>query len=121
MKDFREALRLDPEDRDANQGLGLALRSLGDPEAKELLDAASRIDLLKRTIQDSVTTIQTDPKLFFKLGEICESMKRLEEARAWYRLAIGRDPLDEQAHQALARVERASRRRGRDPRPIPLP
>jgi tetratricopeptide (TPR) repeat protein len=102
---FRDALRLDPEDRDAIQGLGLALRSLGDPLAKELLDASSRLDQLKRTIQDSVTTIQTDPKLFFKLGEMCEALKRLEESRAWYRLAIGRDPLDEQAHQALARLE----------------
>lgn len=120
--DFREALHLDPGDRDAIQGLGVALQILGDPEAKTFLAAAARIDLLKRTIRDSVTTIQTDPKLFYKLGEICELMGLLDEARAWYRLAIGRDPLDEQAHRGLGRVEKSrDRTEARGPQPIHLP
>src|SRR5207247_1349327 len=86
--DFRAALRQDPQDRDAIQGLGVALRSLGDPQFQEFLQIAFRHDQLKRTIKDSVTTLQTDPKLFSKLGEICESLNRCEEARAWYQLAI---------------------------------
>ncbi len=38
---------------------------------------------------------------------MCESLNRREEARAWYRLAITRDPLDTQAQQGLTRVEQA--------------
>jgi len=103
---FRAVIRSDPEDRDANHGLGLLLRRLGDAQAVNYLEIAARQDRLKRTIQESVTTINTDPKLFFKLGELCESLSRLEEARAWFQLAIGRDPLDERAHQALARISK---------------
>jgi len=55
-----------------------------------------------------VLTSETDPKLFDKLGEICESLHRREEARVWYQLAIGRDPLDSRAHQALARLDQAA-------------
>jgi tetratricopeptide (TPR) repeat protein len=102
---FRAALGKEPEDRDALQGLGLAIRNLADPEANKYLDIAARHDLLRRTIRDSVTTIKTDPRLFVKLGEICESLNRREEARAWYRLAISRDPLDTQAQQWLTRIE----------------
>jgi tetratricopeptide (TPR) repeat protein len=101
---YRAALRQDPEDRDALHGLGVALRKLGDAKASEYLDLAALHDKLRRTIQDSVTTIQTDPKLFAKLGEICESLHRLDEARIWYQLAIQRDPLDNQSQQALSRV-----------------
>ena len=101
---FRAALRRDPADRDAIHGLGVALQHLGDPQFKEFLQTAARHDRLKRLIKDSVTTIQTDRKLFSKLGAICESMNLCEQARVWYRLAIGRDPLDTQAQQALARL-----------------
>ncbi len=101
---FRAALRRDPADRDAIHGLGVALRHLGDPQFQGFLQTAARHDQLKRSIKDSVTTIQTDRKLFSKLGEICESMNLCEQARVWYRLAIGRDPLDAQAQQALARL-----------------
>jgi len=105
---FRAARRQDPEDRDATQGLGVALQSLGDPQSRELLQFAARYDRLKRTIKDSVVTIQTDQKIFYKLGEICESLARRDEARVWYQLAIGRDPLDTQAHQGLARLNQAA-------------
>jgi tetratricopeptide (TPR) repeat protein len=102
---FHTALRQDPEDRDASYGLGVALRNLGDPQARDFLRIASLHDQLKRTIKDSVTTIETDPKLFDKLGEICESLGHGLEARVWYQLAVGRDPVDTQAHQALARLD----------------
>jgi tetratricopeptide (TPR) repeat protein len=102
---FRTALRRDPQDRDASYGLGVALRHLGDPQAQDFLRMASLHDQLKRTIKESVTTIETDRKLFDKLGEICESLGRGLEARVWYQVALGRDPLDTQAHQALARLD----------------
>jgi tetratricopeptide (TPR) repeat protein len=101
---YRAALRRDPEDRDAIHGLGVALRKLGSPQAEKYLDLAARHDELRRTIQKSVSAIETDPKLFFRLGEICKSVDRLVEARVWYHLAIARDPLDTQAQQALGRL-----------------
>ena len=104
---FRAVLRDDPTDRDAIQGLGVALQRLGDPQARQLLQLADRYDQLKRTIKDSVVTIQTDRKIFNKLGEICMALNRHEEARLWYRFAIDRDPLDSQAQQALDRLNRS--------------
>jgi tetratricopeptide (TPR) repeat protein len=106
---FRAAVQKDPEDRDAIHGLGYALERLGDPEGKEYIRIASLHDALTRTIKGSVTAIKTDPKLFYKLGDVCESLKRLAEARVWYELAIRRDPTDEQAQKGLARIDEASR------------
>jgi tetratricopeptide (TPR) repeat protein len=104
---FRQALVSDPEDRDAIRGLGVALRQLGDPAAKQLLDHAERFDKLKRTIVESVTTLQTDLRLFCTLGTLCESLGRLDQARVWYRIAIERDPLDSEAQQGLTRANHA--------------
>ncbi len=105
---FRLALKSDPEERDAIHGLGTALRQLGDPRAKELLDRAARLDKLKRTIIDSVSTLQSDLRLFCTLGTLCESLGRVEEARVWYRIAIERDPLDSEAQRGLTRVNHAA-------------
>jgi tetratricopeptide (TPR) repeat protein len=113
---YRAALLQDPDDRDALHGLGTALRKQGDAKASEYLDLAAGRDKLKRTIQNSVSTIQTDPKLFAKLGEICESLKRFDEARVWYQLAIQRDPLDTQSQQAMTRIEGQVNRNGVAPR-----
>src|SRR5262249_8952040 len=105
---FRAAVQSDPEDRDAIHGLGYALERLGDPNGKEYIRIASLHDALTRAIKDSVTSINTDPKLFYKLGDICESLKRLAEARIWYQLAIRRDPTDEGAQKGLARINEAA-------------
>ena len=104
---FRLALRQDPENRDAMNALGMTLKRMGDPEAAKWLDLAARRDKLKRTILDSVTTIDSDLKLFCKLGVLCESLDRREEARVWYQIAIERDPLDVEAQQGLSRLRHA--------------
>ena len=44
---LRTALRLDPENRDAINALGVTLRLLGDPEANKWLELASRRDKLR--------------------------------------------------------------------------
>jgi tetratricopeptide (TPR) repeat protein len=106
---FRAAFREDPRDRDVIHGLGAVLCRLGDSKGTEFLRIASRHFKLKRTIQESVFTIETDAKLFYKLGEICESIDRTEEARVWYQLAIGRAPLDTEAQQALTHLDQAAR------------
>jgi tetratricopeptide (TPR) repeat protein len=105
---FRAALRQDPEDHDSIQGLGLAMRLIADPHAGEFVDAALRYDKFKRALQGSTSTIDTDPKLFYKLGEHCESIHRTAEARVWYELAIKLDPLDTHAQEALSRLDQAS-------------
>ena len=92
---FRAALRADPEDRDALHGLGMALRTLGDPQARKYLEIADRHDKLRRLIQDSVATIQTDPRLFFKLGRSANRSSGSMRPRPGIQLAIRRDPLDE--------------------------
>jgi tetratricopeptide (TPR) repeat protein len=105
---YRAALLADPEDRDANHGLGQALKGLGDPACEEYVKFAARHDELKRMIQASTSTIKTDPQLYFKLGSLCESLRRTDEARAWYRLAIKRDAFDAEAQKALTHLEQAA-------------
>jgi hypothetical protein len=104
---FRSALRSDREDVDSIHGLGMALRLAGDPRAREFLDLALNYEKFKRALQDSINTINTDSKLFFKLGECCEKIHHQTEARVWYELAIKRDPLDVEAEQALSRLDQA--------------
>lgn len=101
---LRAALRSDPDNRDAINALGVTLRLLGDPEANNWLDLAARRDKLKRLIIESVVTIHSDPKLFCKLGALCESLDRRQEAHVWYQIAIERDPLDVEAQQGLSHV-----------------
>ena len=96
---FRAAVEKDAEDRDAIHGLGYALDRLGDPKGKEFIRIASLHDALTRKIKDSVTTINTNAKIFYQLGDICEGLKRYAEARLWYQLAIRRDPTDSQAQK----------------------
>ena len=42
-----------------------------------------------------------------QLGRTCEAAGLLDEARGWYLLAIGRDPLDAESQQALAAAGRS--------------
>ena len=82
---------------------------LGGPEAETWLKTAALQDQLKRTIVNSVSTIESDRRLFYNLGMLCEALGRLEEARVWYRIAIERDSLDAEAQQGLARMKSAGR------------
>jgi tetratricopeptide (TPR) repeat protein len=104
---FRAALRQDPEDHDSIAGLGRALRLMGDPQAREFTEAALRYESFRRALQESSTTRHTDRKLFYKLGEHCESVHRPAAARTWYNLAVILDPLDAAARQALDRLDDA--------------
>jgi predicted Zn-dependent protease len=105
---YRAALEKEPDARDAIHGLGLALRQLGDPAWEKYLKAAATRDEMKRSIKASANMIKVDIKLYCKLGELCESIGHLAQARVWYRLAIKVDPLDTTAHQGLARLEKTT-------------
>ena len=45
-----------------------------------------------------------EPEVYAQLGEICELLARPDQARVWYQIAIGVDPLDARAQQALTRL-----------------
>jgi hypothetical protein len=57
----------------------------------------------------------SDCKLPARLGAACEAAGRLAEARAWFRLAIARDPLDTGSQHALFRLRQGALERAPNP------
>ena len=91
--------------REAVFGLGKALQLNGDPTAATYLDQATKLDRLGSLVQRAATNAnRADPQLARDLGAACAAVGRIPEARAWYGVAIARDPLDSKAQQALARL-----------------
>ncbi len=106
-RQFRIALAADPTDRVALQGLGTALGSLGRAdEARGYLEAARRHDALWPLVARAATDEgERDPRLPHQLGVACAAIGRTLEARAWLRLAVSRDPGDQEGQKALYRLE----------------
>lgn len=105
LKNYRIAYKKAPYQREAVFGLGKSLQSLGDPAAATYLDQALKLDLLSSLMQKASSQAnRSDPVLLRSLGEACANVGRIPEARAWYQIAVDRDPLDAKAHQALARL-----------------
>jgi Flp pilus assembly protein TadD len=103
---FRIAYEADPEHRETLSGLGLALRTAGDPSATTYLEAAARYDALAQLLERvSREGGCDDVALLRRLGAACEAIGRRPEARAWYGLALARDPLDPDAQRALYRLD----------------
>ncbi|WZO97594.1 tetratricopeptide repeat protein [Isosphaeraceae bacterium EP7] len=107
-RSLRIALASEPDDRATLFALATALRSSGDAErAKRYQEAARRHDALTPLIAGaSAEAWAKDPKLAARLAVACEAAGRTAEARAWYRLAIARDPLDDVAQKGLYRLTR---------------
>jgi tetratricopeptide (TPR) repeat protein len=103
---FRAALTADPDDRDSLFGLGLAMEQLGRPvEAAPYLEQARRLDHLSALVEKAANEKnRDDPQLVRDLAAACEALGRKPEARAWYRILIERDPLDQDAQRALYRL-----------------
>jgi tetratricopeptide (TPR) repeat protein len=106
---FQDALTEEPYDRVAVSELGKALVLAGDKSAAQpYLVQAQNLDavysLLNRVRQPDRENQSSD---LMQFGRACEFAGLLEEARGWYLLAIGRDPLDAEAQQALRRVRNA--------------
>ncbi len=110
-RQFRIAHNKAPNLREAVLGLGQALKSVGDPGAGPLLEEAQKHERLGSLIQRAaVEKNRDDPALMRDLGAACAAIGRYPEARAWYNLAITKDPLDTAAQQGLARVKEAEAR-----------
>jgi tetratricopeptide (TPR) repeat protein len=111
VRHFRVALAAEPDDRDALSGLGAALRMVGDDAAAEpVLKAARDLDLLSSLVHRAASSAhRNDPRLLHDLGAACAAVGRRPEARAWFRLAILRDPLDRASQRALFRLKEGTR------------
>jgi tetratricopeptide (TPR) repeat protein len=109
-REFWNALRQDPGNREAMQGLSGVLQLSGRAE-----EAASyRIQADRwRALTDLLQKVNTaggpsDRVLLKRLGAACEALGRVHEGRAWYQLALGIDPLDAELQQALYRLRERS-------------
>jgi tetratricopeptide (TPR) repeat protein len=109
-RQFRIAVAADPTDRLAQHGLGTALVMLGQTDdARPYLEAARRHDALWALVARAATTEgENDPRIPLQMGLACAAVGRNLEARAWLRLAVRRNPLDDEGQRALRHLERAS-------------
>lgn len=105
---FRLAFAADPDRRETLSGLIAALLRTGDDKAAASLRevAAHREKLGSLMQRAAMDGAQDDPALPRLLGAACEVAHRNPEARAWYKLAISRDPLDPDAQRGLFRLRR---------------
>jgi predicted Zn-dependent protease len=106
---FRVAMAADPSNRDTIFGLLSAYELLGNQKEAEPMRALARnLDRLNSLVlQAAKPTAAGNAALMRDLGTACAALHRDEEARAWFELAIARDPLDSSAQQALFRLGRS--------------
>jgi tetratricopeptide (TPR) repeat protein len=114
---YRQALSDEPYDRVSNFELGNALRLQGDrAAAAPYLARAAQLNELYNLITQIGKTGKGDSSVdSIKLGKACEAAGLLDEARGWYQIAIGRDPLDPEAQRGLHRLREAHTQPG----PVP--
>jgi tetratricopeptide (TPR) repeat protein len=103
---YRIAAAADRDDRDTLFGLAAALVLTGnEAEAAPLLAAARAHDHLSALIQRAAGTAGRDNlDLLRSLGAACEAVGHNPEARAWYGLALEKDPFDPEARRGLERA-----------------
>lgn len=111
VRHYRRAVKADPDDRDALFALGQALQATGDPEdPAPYFERARKLNELATLVQRAAPErreARTDPELMRDLGAACEAVGRFAEAKAWYSLAIGINPLDAEAQRAIFRLNAA--------------
>ena len=103
---FKTALKVDPDNRDAVVGLARALAGQGNKEeAKAWQEKATKLDKLASLIQEAAKPeAASDSTLPKRLADGCESVGHFAEAKAWWGLIAARDPLNQEAQQALYRL-----------------
>jgi tetratricopeptide (TPR) repeat protein len=107
---FQEALSDEPYDRVALSELGKALLLKGDRDAAQTyLTRAKQLDEVYRLVNRISKSDRPNEAIDLKpLGKACEGAGLVDEARGWYMLAIGVDPLDTDAQRALHRLRDAA-------------
>jgi tetratricopeptide (TPR) repeat protein len=108
---FRIAHRADPFDHVTLVGLGTALRMIGRAsEAQPYLELARRHEDVWALVARAATAEgERDPNLPHQLGVACAAIGRPQEARAWLKLAIKANPLDELSQQTLFDLEHGAK------------
>jgi tetratricopeptide (TPR) repeat protein len=109
-RQFRIVLRQDRDNREALQGLSVVLKRLGDSKAASVAqEQADQWRHLTSLLRMSKTlNIRHYKSLLMQIGQACEILGQIPEARAWFRLALVQDPLDSAVQQALFRVRERS-------------
>jgi tetratricopeptide (TPR) repeat protein len=108
IRHFQDALTEEPYDRVSLTELGKSLLLSGDKSTAETyLARARRLD----DVYDLFNWVrrpdqENQPSDLTEFGRACEAAGLLDEARGWYLLAIGRDPLNADAQQALQRLRK---------------
>jgi len=117
---FRLAFQSDPDDRETVFGLVCALLLAQEPVAAEPFRAQARnLERLNTLVNRAAgPSARQDPKLLRELGQACAALHRHTEARAWYELAIARDPLDHDSQRALYHLRDTFRSTGPTSRPL---
>ena len=101
---FWEAVRRDPNHRQANYRLGTALAALNSPEqASVFLTRAEKLEELA-TIVDDLFRNNHDKESMRKASVLTEALARVWEAWGWARLAQSEDPASDWAQQTIARL-----------------
>jgi tetratricopeptide (TPR) repeat protein len=105
---YRVAERSAPPDRETLRGLAQALTMGGAAaEAEPYLRLAKAHDAVAALIPRASTKDgRNDPSLPSRLGAACEAAGLYPEAKAWYTLAVKKNPLDQAAQAALYRLSR---------------
>jgi tetratricopeptide (TPR) repeat protein len=103
---FRIALAGDPRSRETLFGMTAALERAGDTRAAEpYRQAVANVDRLNSLVQRAATRgAREDGRLMRQFGAACAALGLNDLSRAWYKLAIGADPLDAESQQALYRL-----------------
>jgi predicted Zn-dependent protease len=116
---YRAAMADDPDDRDTLFGLGQALRLAGQPEAaSRYLRSARDRDHLEWLIENARSlSRRDDARSLREIGDAYRSVQKLAEARAWYRLALARDPLDQEVQKRFFELENGAGRGATGKRP----
>ena len=121
LRHFQIAYGADPDSRETVFGLLGAYETIGDRKSAESVRAVARnLERLNTLVQRAAAaSARQDPALLRELGDACAALHRDAEARAWYQLAVARDPLDRESQQALFRLKASNPNDDSSPRRTP--
>jgi tetratricopeptide (TPR) repeat protein len=108
---FRQAIAIEPNDREAVAGMGRAYMLTGDMEAaRPYLELSRKFDELSTLVSRAGdNNAPGDLVLALQLARACEAVGRTDEARGWTKLVIAGDPVNSEAQQMLYRLDHPSK------------